>query len=757
MLASENSLSVNNVRVDTAWSISDHHLVTASVATAATTAKPPTVYKYREIRSVDPAEFERRLRRSVLFTSPERSTDAFETQLRSVVTQLLDEMAPLRTSRKRKSKPITRWLSRDAITAKRTRRKLERRWARSKLESDRLAFRNACRYANKLIVQSRASYFRQQLTSAPNCKRRWQIAKELLHVAPVNCVGFGSVTISCQSFADFFKSKIDNLKRTVASLAKMSSPPTFDDPSFNGTPLDVLATLDPSTVLKIITQMKPKSSAVDYIPTSLIKSCSTVFSELICNLANLSFAEGIFPNSFKLADVTPRLKKIGLDTAVPANYRPISNLNNISKILERLFLSVLQPHILSCPAFNQLQSAYRPRHSTETALLHTLDHIYSSADRSMPTALVSLDLSAAFDTIDHSILISRLHSSFGISGPALAWLSSYLFNRSQVVKIGNSSSTTSLLTTGVPQGSVLGPVLFTAYVSPIGHIASAHNLLHQQYADDTQLFVSLSSASASDITKLEQGLQHLNNWLCYNGLCLNPDKSEVIIFGTSKKLQSSLHPTTVNIAGCPVTLSDKISTLGVTLDQCLTLDTHVSSICKSSFYHIRALRHCRSSLPVDVRITLATTFVQSRLDYANSILFNTSQRNLTKLQRVQNHAAKAILPSYPPIPSAEMVHNLHWLPIKQRINFKIALLTYGILNSHQPSYLSHLLTYRPVTRVTRNSDQQLLLEKRSATAFGSRAFSVAAPRIWNSIPLNIRTAASVDLFRRNLKTHYFSC
>lgn len=332
-----------------------------------------------------------------------------------------------------------------------------------------------------------------------------------------------------------------------------------------------------------------------------------------------------------------------------------------------------------------------------------------------------------------------------------------MFNRSQVVKIGNSSSTTSLLTTGVPQGSVLGPVLFTAYVSPIGHIASAHNLLHQQYADDTQLFVSLSSASASDITKLEQGLQHLNNWLCYNGLCLNPDKSEVIIFGTSKKLQSSLHPTTVNIAGCPVTLSDKISTLGVTLDQCLTLDTHVSSICKSSFYHIRALRHCRSSLPVDVRITLATTFVQSRLDYANSILFNTSQRNLTKLQRVQNHAAKAILPSYPPIPSAEMVHNLHWLPIKQRINFKIALLTYGILNSHQPSYLSHLLTYRPITRVTRNSDQQLLLEKRSATAFGSRAFSVAAPRIWNSIPLNIRTAASVDLFRRNLKTHYFSC
>ncbi len=134
---------------------------------------------------------------------------------------------------------------------------------------------------------------------------------------------------------------------------------------------------------------------------------------------------------------------------------------------------------------------------------------------------------------------------------------------------------------------------------------------------------------------------------------------------------------------------------------------------------------------------------------------------MTNLQRVQNlqrvHAARAVLPSYPPIPSAEMVHNLHWLPIKQRINFKIAVLTYGILNSRQPSYLSHLLDYRPTTRITRNSDQQLLLEKRCVTAFGGPAFSVAAPRIWNSIPLNIRTAGSVDLFRRNLKTHYFSC
>jgi len=145
----------------------------------------------------------------------------------------------------------------------------------------------------------------------------------------------------------------------------------------------------------------------------------TGFADLIATLANLSFSEGTFPSIFKTAVVTPRLKKVGSDPDSPENYRPISNLNNISKILERLFLARIQQHITTCSNFNHFQSAYRPQYSTETALLYTLNNIYSSADHSQPTLLVSLDLSAAFDTIDHKILINRLSSSFGISGLVL--------------------------------------------------------------------------------------------------------------------------------------------------------------------------------------------------------------------------------------------------------------------------------------------------------------------------------------------------
>ena len=268
---------------------------------------------------------------------------------------------------------------------------------------------------------------------------------------------------------------------------------------------------------------------------------------------------------------------------------------HISKMLERLFLSCL--NVTSSPHFNHLQSAYCKFHSTESALLHTFDSIYRLADQSKPLFLVSLDLSAAFDTIDHSTLLNRLSTSFFVHGSALAWLTSYLSDRSQTIRIGSAASGPSKCQSGVPPGSVLGPILFSLYISPLGHIISSFNISHQHYADDSQLYISLVADSIrASLDRLETCLSAVRSWLCTNGLCLNPDKSDSIILGTHQRLCTFPAIPAFKIAGIDINISNEITSLGVVMDPKLTLDSHISAICKSCYYHLRSLHHIRRSL-----------------------------------------------------------------------------------------------------------------------------------------------------------------
>ena len=237
---------------------------------------------------------------------------------------------------------------------------------------------------------------------------------------------------------------------------------------------------------------------------------------------------------------------------------------------------------------------------------------------------------------------------------------------------------------------------------------------------------------------------------------MNPDKTEAIILGNAQQLRTFPVPAKIDVAGCPVAISTKITTLGVTLDTNLTFHAHISTLCKSSYFHSKALRHIRSSLPDDVCVALATAMVQSRLDYANSLLYNIPAGNLNKLQRIQNGLAKIIFFRTPGVHGAELVRSLHWLPIADRIKFKLATLTFKVLNTRQPAYLNVLISQRQSSRTLRSSSDYLSLnEPRTRTAFGDRAFSAAVPKIWNAIPLSIRDSPSADVFKRRLKTHYF--
>ena len=421
-----------------------------------------------------------------------------------------------------------------------------------------------------------------------------------------------------------------------------------------------------------------------------------------------------------------------------------------------MFLARLQPHVIESPNFNPLQSAYRPSYSTETSLLLTLNNIFTASDSGRPTVLVALDLSAAFDTIEHGILLNRLSSSFGITGPAISWLHSYLTNRTQQIHLAGSSSDPQPISAGVPQGSVLGPLLFSLYVSPFGQLITSHGIMHQQYADDTQLYLSLTAPELrNSIQTLQNCLSQLQTWLCLNGLSLNAEKSEVILFGTRQRLCSFPAFDNIFIDGINVPVSDSLKTLGVTLDTHLSMDKHVLAVSRTCNFHLRALRLIRPALTLEMASTIASSLIHSRLDYANAVLFGISNKNLNKLQHIQNSLARTVLQEFSR--STELLlHDLHWLPIRKRIDFKIACLTYNAVNYRQPVYLSTLLTPAQGGRSLRSTNQQLLKVPFCSTHFGSRAFSVAAPKIWNNIPLDIRNSPSLLSFKSRLKTHCFS-
>ena len=218
------------------------------------------------------------------------------------------------------------------------------------------------------------------------------------------------------------------------------------------------------------------------------------------------------------------------------NYRPVSNLSFISKILEKIVANRLQAHIKNNHLSNPLQSAYRKHHSTESALLKVHNDINISMDKGEVTALTLLDLSAAFDTIDHATLTDRLSDWYGISGQAQIWFSSSLQNRHQSVKIEDTFSDKVTLSYGAPQGSVLGPVLFTLYTTPHSAIISSFDINHHLYADDTQIHMSLSVSNAKEsLMKLQHCLMGVSVWMTGSKLKLNPSKTEFLLIGT--KLQ----------------------------------------------------------------------------------------------------------------------------------------------------------------------------------------------------------------------------
>ncbi len=338
-------------------------------------------------------------------------------------------------------------------------------------------------------------------------------------------------------FMNFFTDKIDNIRNTITNVdsTASSTSASFIAPKEK---LQCFTTIGQDELNKLITASKPTTCLLDPVPTKLLKELLPVAEEPLLNIINSSLSLGHVPKPFKLAVIKPLIKKPKLDPCELANYRPISNLPFMSKILEKVVSAQLCSFLLKNYIFEEFQSGFRSRHSTETALVKITNDLLLASDKGCISLLVLLDLSAAFDTIDHAILIDRLQNYTGIQGQALRWFRSYLSDRYHFVYLNGESSQLSPVKYGVPQGSVLGPLLFSLYMLPLGNIIRKYGISFHCYADDTQLYISTKPDETSKLSKLTECVKNIKDWMPSNFLLLNSDKTEILLIGPKNSTQN---------------------------------------------------------------------------------------------------------------------------------------------------------------------------------------------------------------------------
>lgn len=364
-------------------------------------------------------------------------------------------------------------------------------------------------------------------------------------------------------------------------------------------------------------------------------------------------------------------------------------------------------------------------------------------------------LRAAFDTVDHSLLLNRLENVFGLTDIVLHWFKSFLSDRKQFVSLGGCKSKAGTVQFGVPQGSVLSPLLFSMYIFPLGQLLRSLGLNYHFYADDTQIYIHSKPADTTAITFLEHSISKIKMWMSQNFLCLNSDKTEVMLIGSPQQIRKA-GDITLMVDGSALEFQTKLKNLGVIFDATLTFDPHVQNMVKVSFFHLRNIARLRPMLSFSVAEKLINSFVFSRIDYCNALLAGVSKSTLSKLQYVQNSAARILTKTRQGEHITPILESLHWLPVRYRVDFKILMLTYKALNGLAPQYLSELLTAYAPRRNLRSSDSGfLMVPSTRMRSMGDRAFVSFAPRLWNTLPIEIRQADSLSTFKSTLKTYFF--
>ena len=500
----------------------------------------------------------------------------------------------------------------------------------------------------------------------------------------------------------------------------------------------------------LIKRIKPNvATGHDELSEKLIKEASPVILEDLRNLLNLSYETCTFPNQLKTATVKALHKKGGKND--PAQYRPVSILTIISKVFERSAVEQLISYYDSIKLLHPRQHAYRKNHSTTTILFELLEATKRQIDEGNYVAIASLDLSKAFDSLAHNLILKKLDQT-GLNSKATSWIESYLTNRKQTVKFGNIESDQETVESGVPQGSILGPLLFITCTNDI--IKELHNYDIYSYADDLQILISGKSVESLG-KQLEVAIMKANSYYNNNSLLCNPTKTEVMLLGTKARLSKAgkLKVTVYNEEEVKtLTGQDSLKILGVIVDQSIDWTKHTSVVKQRAVNSIRNLHRINQLIPMKQRRILYTSLVTPHFAYADTIWSNCGATNSNKVQQAQNFAAKSMIGAKKHSSSTEALKKLQLIPLNEKRSINTAIHVKKALMGKAPENIQQMYQHQLSKESTRAATRgDFNYPRHQLTQYQQGAF-YSSLKTWNSIPLHLREKPLTS-FKTSLQTH----
>ena len=491
-----------------------------------------------------------------------------------------------------------------------------------------------------------------------------------------------------------------------------------------------------------------KATGPDNIPSRVLKIAAEILSPSLTAIFNRSLSMGIYPNDWKMARVLPVFKSG--DKTDLGNYRPISIISAIAKVFGRLVYDQFYTYLTSNQLINTYQSGFRSTYSTLTSLLESTNSWCVNIDKGLLNGVVFIDMKKAFDTIDYDILLSKL-AAYGVDKLALSWFQSYLTNRKQKCFVNGQFSCISTTTIGVPQGSIIGPLLFLVYINDLPNCLG--DGFPRMFADDTN--ISFSSENLFELENaINSSLINLNKWLIANKLSLNIAKTEFMVIGSRQRLSTfNNYELRVTVDDEQVRQVNSTKTLGLTLDENLTWKNHVEGISKKISSGIGALKRVRGLIDQETAIKAYKGFIEPYFSYCAPVWDGLGTTLSDRLQKLQNRAARVITRSTYDISSSYLLDELQWNPLSIERQKKKAIVMFKTLNGQTPQYLEEMFSSRSWYYSLRNINRKLFIPKPN-TDYLKRSFSYSGASLWNSLPESLRLSASLQSFKTNLDYLY---